>query len=77
MSYMSVDMPDDEYVVCYRIPTYLGRSNCIFPRFAVSHLTFTPQDEEFDHEAILYRYRELAMANGFGARGVAPAIGKA
>ncbi len=66
MSYMSADMPDDEYAVCYRIPGYLGRSNCIFPRFVVSHLTFTPQDEGFDHGAILHRYRRLATANGLG-----------
>lgn len=59
-SFMATDMTHDEYTLSTHIPEYLNRPNCIYPKLVVSHLTFYPQDDGFDHEVVLGRYRELA-----------------
>ncbi|WP_216894310.1 hypothetical protein [Nocardia alni] len=69
MSYMSGEMTGDEFQLSAQIPDYLDRANCFYPRLLVSHLTFFPQDLEFDHETILDRYRRLAMATGLALEG--------
>ncbi len=62
--YMAAYMGDDEHATSVEIPQYLGRPNCIYPGMLVGHLTFFPQDPDFEHERILGRYRELARAEG-------------
>ncbi|MFI6999096.1 hypothetical protein [Nocardia sp. NPDC050175] len=68
LSYMSA-VDDDEHLLSVVIPGYLGRPNCIFPGFLVSHLSFFPQVALLDHHALLARYRILAKENGLPDEG--------
>ncbi|MFD4402420.1 hypothetical protein ACFWPH_06600 [Nocardia sp. NPDC058499] len=63
LSYMS-RMRDDENMMSVEIPNYLKRSNCIFPRFLVSHLSYYTQEPTLDTSAVVSRYRKLAEERG-------------
>lgn len=53
-------MADDEHDLCYGVRKRARKSNCIYPRFVASHLSFWKQDGEMDIERILSGYRALA-----------------
>lgn len=59
LSYMS-RMRDDENMMSVEIPNYLKRSNCIFPRFLVSHLSYYTQEPTLDISGVVSRYRKFA-----------------
>ncbi|WP_019928519.1 hypothetical protein [Nocardia sp. BMG111209] len=63
LSYMSADTVDDERALSVRIPTYLQRGHCIYPRFLASHLSSGKQAGALDEHPILRRYRQLALEN--------------
>ena len=55
-------MRDDEHDLCYGVRKRAKRSNCIYPGFVASHLSFWRQDAAMDVARIIGDYEELARA---------------
>jgi hypothetical protein len=63
MSPVSMDV-DDERILSVDIPSYLKRTNCIYPGFVVSRLSYYGQEAALDTAALMSRYRQLADEGG-------------
>jgi hypothetical protein len=57
-------MEDDEDFLSYRGRVRSRRPNAIYNPFTVAHLTFFPQERDFDHARILAGYAALAARHG-------------
>jgi hypothetical protein len=60
-------MTDDEHDLCYGVRKRAKKSNCIYPRFVASHLSFWKQDAHMNVAQTLESYDDLADRAGVGA----------
>jgi hypothetical protein len=57
--HMALPKGDDEYALTVGLPTFLGRPSAIYSDFAVSHLSFGPQENGLDLDRLLDGYDAL------------------
>ena len=60
-------MRDDEHDLCYGVRKRAKKTNCIYPRFVASHLSFWKQDAEMNVAEMLEGYEDLADHAGAAA----------